>query len=377
MTPGQSQEIKDAQGNTQKVDGEDQCGCGGGCDCNNVTDSPTGASGDRITRSLKQIKAKVSEAKEKEEVINLNPVVQTKRKRGNQVRPFNTLDSTLQGMPTVSTAFAEEAINEEVNDDWFKDGSFETSKKAAPIKYETAKKAGTVNTLEGPVKHEAGHKIITGPKGEKYPVSPEKFKDYYEDHGDGTATPKAITKKAKVADHDGVDWQALQKAYEKNAKKGKVVSGGSTITQQLAKNLFLSNERTIERKVNEAFLAVWLETRLTKNEILKLYLDRAYMGGGTFGVDGAAHFYFNKSVRDINLAEAAMLAGLFKAPTKFAPKASKLYRHCANRASKRAAAPPASKKPGIWKHSAWISSSPKAQKPVAIAARICAAPTRP
>src|SRR5262249_53433022 len=83
--------------------------------------------------------------------------------------------------------------------------------------------------------------------------------------------------------------------------------------------LFLSNERTIERKVNEAFLAIWLETRLTKNEILKLYLDRAYMGGGTFGVDGAAHFYFNKSVRDVNLSEAAMLAGLFKAPTKFAP----------------------------------------------------------
>ena len=95
--------------------------------------------------------------------------------------------------------------------------------------------------------------------------------------------------------------------------------GGSSITQQLAKNLFLNNERTIERKVKEAFLAIWLETRLTKNEILKLYLDRAYMGGGTFGVDGAAHFYFNKSARDVNLAESAMLAGLFKAPTKYAP----------------------------------------------------------
>ena len=84
-------------------------------------------------------------------------------------------------------------------------------------------------------------------------------------------------------------------------------------------NLFLSNERTIERKINEAFLALWLETRLTKNEILKLYLDRAYMGGGTFGVDAAAQYYFGKSARDVNLAEAAMLAGLFKAPTKFAP----------------------------------------------------------
>ena len=104
-----------------------------------------------------------------------------------------------------------------------------------------------------------------------------------------------------------------------NAKAGGVVQGGSSISQQLAKNLFLSNERTLERKVKEAFLALWLETRLPKNEILKLYLDRAYLGGGTFGVDAAAQYYFNKSARDVNLAEAAMLAGLFKAPSKFAP----------------------------------------------------------
>ena len=94
------------------------------------------------------------------------------------------------------------------------------------------------------------------------------------------------------------------------------MQGGSSITQQLAKNLFLSNERTIERKVKEAFLAMWLEARLPKNEILKLYLDRAYMGGGTFGVDAAAQYYFNKSARDVNLAESAMLAGLFKAPSQ-------------------------------------------------------------
>ena len=87
----------------------------------------------------------------------------------------------------------------------------------------------------------------------------------------------------------------------------------------MAKNLFLTNERTIERKVKEAFLALWLESRLTKNEILKLYLDRAYLGGGAFGVDAAAQFYFNKSARDVNLSEAAMLAGMFKAPAKFAP----------------------------------------------------------
>src|SRR2546423_845303 len=119
--------------------------------------------------------------------------------------------------------------------------------------------------------------------------------------------------------HFGIDIAGTARALMTNAQAGGVRQGGSSITQQLAKNLFLNNERTIERKVKEAFLAIWLETRLTKNEILKLYLDRAYMGGGTFGVDGAAHFYFNKSARDVNLAESAMLAGLFKAPTRFAP----------------------------------------------------------
>jgi penicillin-binding protein 1A len=127
------------------------------------------------------------------------------------------------------------------------------------------------------------------------------------------------TEDRRFYDHFGIDVAGTLRALLTNAQAGGVRQGGSSITQQLAKNLFLSNERTIERKVNEAFLAVWLETRLTKNEILKLYLDRAYMGGGTFGVDGAAHFYFNKSARDVNLAEAAMLAGLFKAPTKYAP----------------------------------------------------------
>ena len=104
-----------------------------------------------------------------------------------------------------------------------------------------------------------------------------------------------------------------------NARASGVVQGGSSLTQQLAKNLFLTNERSLERKIKEAFLALWLEFHLTKNEILKLYLDRAYMGGGSFGVAAAAEFYFGKSVKDVNLAEAAMLAGLFKAPTKYAP----------------------------------------------------------
>ena len=127
------------------------------------------------------------------------------------------------------------------------------------------------------------------------------------------------TEDRRFYDHFGIDISGTFRAIVTNARAGGVVQGGSSLTQQLAKNLFLSNQRTLERKVKEAFLALWLETRLTKNEILKLYLDRAYMGGGTYGVDAAAQFYFGKSAREVNLAEAAMLAGLFKAPTKFAP----------------------------------------------------------
>lgn len=140
-----------------------------------------------------------------------------------------------------------------------------------------------------------------------------------EDFPDNLIKATLATEDRRFYDHFGIDVAGTARALFTNAQAGGVRQGGSSITQQLAKNLFLSNERTIERKINEAFLAIWLETRLTKNEILKLYLDRAYMGGGTFGVDGAAHFYFNKSARDVNLAEAAMLAGLFKAPTKYAP----------------------------------------------------------
>ena len=127
------------------------------------------------------------------------------------------------------------------------------------------------------------------------------------------------TEDRRFYEHFGIDIPGLFRAMTANARAGGVVQGGSSISQQLAKNLFLSNERTIERKVKEAFLALWLEARLPKNEILKLYLDRAYLGGGTFGVDAAAQYYFNKSARDVNLSEAAMLAGLFKAPSKFAP----------------------------------------------------------
>ena len=124
-----------------------------------------------------------------------------------------------------------------------------------------------------------------------------------EDFPDNLIKATLATEDRRFYDHFGIDLAGTTRALVTNAQAGGVRQGGSSITQQLAKNLFLNNERTIERKVKEAFLAIWLETRLTKNEILKLYLDRAYMGGGTFGVDGAAHFYFNKSARDVNLQE--------------------------------------------------------------------------
>ena len=127
------------------------------------------------------------------------------------------------------------------------------------------------------------------------------------------------TEDRRFYDHFGIDLIGTLRAVTVNARASGVVQGGSSLTQQLAKNLFLNNERSLDRKIKEAFLALWLETRLTKNEILKLYLDRAYMGGGTFGAAAAAEYYFGKSVRDVSLAEAAMLAGLFKAPTKYAP----------------------------------------------------------
>ena len=127
------------------------------------------------------------------------------------------------------------------------------------------------------------------------------------------------TEDRRFFSHFGIDVVGTIRALTVNAKAAGVVQGGSSITQQLAKNLFLTNERSIERKINEAYLALWLEHHLTKKEILKLYLDRAYMGAGAFGVQAAAQTYFGKSARDINLAEAAMLAGLFKAPTKYSP----------------------------------------------------------
>ncbi|MCB1428553.1 MAG: PBP1A family penicillin-binding protein, partial [Nitratireductor sp.] len=119
--------------------------------------------------------------------------------------------------------------------------------------------------------------------------------------------------------HFGLDPLGLSRAFVTNLVTGRLVQGGSTLTQQLAKNLFLEPERTLERKVQEAVLAVWLETKFSKDQILELYLNRVYFGAGAFGVDAAARRYFGKSARDLNLAEAATIAGLLKAPSRLSP----------------------------------------------------------
>ncbi len=127
------------------------------------------------------------------------------------------------------------------------------------------------------------------------------------------------TEDRRFFEHWGIDVIGTARALFTNLQANEVVQGGSSITQQVAKNLFLSSERSLQRKIKEVFLALLLESRLSKREILKLYFDRAYMGGGAFGVEAASQYYFGKSVRQINLAESALLAGLFKAPTKYAP----------------------------------------------------------
>lgn len=119
--------------------------------------------------------------------------------------------------------------------------------------------------------------------------------------------------------HWGVDPFGILRALTRNVTGRGTMQGGSTLTQQLAKNLFLTQERTLSRKIQEAILAVWLEHKYSKTQILELYLNRVYFGSGAFGVEAAAQKYFGHSARSVSLAEAAVLAGLMKAPTRLAP----------------------------------------------------------
>jgi penicillin-binding protein 1A len=119
--------------------------------------------------------------------------------------------------------------------------------------------------------------------------------------------------------HFGIDPIGLARAMTTNLMHGRLTQGGSTLTQQLAKNLFLKPDRTVERKVQEVLLALWLEQKHTKDQILEMYLNRVYFGSGAYGVEAASRRYFGKSARDVSLSEAALLAGLLKAPSRLSP----------------------------------------------------------
>ncbi|KMO36529.1 penicillin-binding protein [Methylobacterium variabile] len=119
--------------------------------------------------------------------------------------------------------------------------------------------------------------------------------------------------------HMGIDPIGIARAITQNLTRRGVAQGGSTLTQQLAKNLFLTQERTASRKIQEAILALWLEHKYSKDEILELYLNRVYFGAGAYGVEAAAQRYFAKPAKDVTLAEAAMLGGLVQAPSRLAP----------------------------------------------------------
>jgi penicillin-binding protein 1A len=130
------------------------------------------------------------------------------------------------------------------------------------------------------------------------------------------------TEDRRFYDHYGLDPIGLVRAFFTNLRAGRFAQGGSTLTQQLAKNLFLTPERTLSRKIEELGLALWLELRLSKNDILELYLNRVYFGGGAYGIEAASQRYFDKSAREMTIAEAALIAGLLKAPSKYSPAAS-------------------------------------------------------
>ena len=120
--------------------------------------------------------------------------------------------------------------------------------------------------------------------------------------------------------HPGIDLIGLARAAWTDLMSGHIVQGGSTITQQVAKNLFLSNARTFRRKIQELLLTFWLNEHFTKREILEIYLNRVYLGAGAWGVDAAAHVYFGVSARHVTLWQAAVLAGLPRAPSRFNPR---------------------------------------------------------
>lgn len=128
------------------------------------------------------------------------------------------------------------------------------------------------------------------------------------------------TEDRRFVNHIGIDVVGLMRATLRNIRAGRYVQGGSTITQQLAKNVFLQPKRTMSRKIQELILSFWLEVRLSKKQILELYLNRVYFGGGAYGIEAAANRYFGKPAHNLTLGESAVLAGLLKAPSRYSPQ---------------------------------------------------------
>lgn len=127
------------------------------------------------------------------------------------------------------------------------------------------------------------------------------------------------TEDRRFFDHQGVDFRGLGRAFINNLVAGRMVEGGSTISQQLAKNLYLSSNKTFKRKVQELLLSFWLEMKLDKQEILTIYLNRVYFGSGAYGIDAASRIIFGHSAKELTLTEAAMLAGMLKGPALYSP----------------------------------------------------------
>lgn len=144
----------------------------------------------------------------------------------------------------------------------------------------------------------------------------------YEELPDSLVQAVLATEDRRFFDHPGIDLFGVARAAFNNLAAGELREGASTVTQQLAKNLFLSPERTIRRKVQEALLALWLEHSFSKQQILAIYLNRVYFGAGAYGVEAASQRFFGHSARQLNLAESAILAGLLKAPSRFNPAAN-------------------------------------------------------
>ena len=132
-----------------------------------------------------------------------------------------------------------------------------------------------------------------------------------------------VTEDKRFFNHYGVDIKGVLRAIYVNLKERRIVQGGSTITQQLAKNLFLTPERSFTRKLHELILSLWLELRFSKKQILSIYLNRVYLGSGTYGVQAASEKYFNKKVEVLNLYESAVIASLLKATSRYNPIANK------------------------------------------------------